>query len=136
MHSITNIQLLFLLAICSYAVDTNSISSISHLHTRVNDWIANWSLTVAQKRGLLLTFTRLLEQVGLQKQSLSISAQYFKTFQQEVTVDAEVEQLMIRAVVNAIHSSAEAFSDRSALLEVSVFSLLIYGPFSCKSNMG
>ncbi len=94
---------------------------ISHLHTRVNDWITTWSLTLSQKRGLLLTFTRLLEQVGLQKQSLSISAQYFKTFQQEVTVDAEVEELMIRAVVNAIRSPAEAFSDRSALLEVSLF---------------
>lgn len=104
-------------AVCSYAVDTQLISSISHLHTRIDDWMTTWSLTLSQKRALLLTFTRLLEQVGLQKQSLTISTQYFKTFQQEVTIDAQVEELMIKAVVNAVNSPPEAYSDRSALLE-------------------
>jgi len=79
--------------------------------------MTTWALSLAQKRALLLTFTQLLEQVGQQKQSLSVSTQFFKTFQHEVSIDNAVEELMIKAVVNAINSPAEAYTDRAALLE-------------------
>jgi hypothetical protein len=110
----------FFLAILNYATEANLFSLVSHFHTRLEDWISSWTLTVDQQRSLFKIVSSALVKDGQHSQALRVLTKYFQTFKSESNISSEVEQLMKTAVINAVNSPVESFQDRMILLEVSV----------------
>jgi hypothetical protein len=113
----------------NYATEANLFSLVSHFHTRLEDWISSWTLTIDQQRSLFKIVSSALVKDGQHSQALRVLTKYFQTFKSESNVSSEVEQLMKTAVVNAVNSPVESFQDRMILLEVSVFILFLF-PFA------
>lgn len=104
-------------AIFNYASETGLFGSVAHFHTRIEDWISSWALTVDQQRALFKIVSTALEKDGQHSQALRVLTRYFQTFRTEATLSAEVEQLMKTAVINAINSPVDSFQDRLVLFE-------------------
>lgn len=107
------------IAILNFATETGLFGLVTHFHTRIEDWISSWALTIDQQRALFKIVSSALEKEGQHSQALRVLTRYFQTFQSEATLSAEVEQLMKSAVINAVNSPVDSFQDRTILLEVS-----------------
>ena len=83
----------------------------------MEEWITSWALTIEQQRSVFKVVSSALEKDGQHSASLRVLTRYFQTFKKDTTIAKDVEELMKTAVLNAINSPVESFSDRMMLLD-------------------
>lgn len=78
----------------------------------------DWKLSLLQSRNLYQKISELLAIDGLTSIALMYLIKFFKTYGIE-SYPPDVEEIAIQAILQAIKSPVSAFTDRTALLEVS-----------------
>eukprot|EP00981_Chlorochromonas_danica_P016202 scaffold16029_cov179-Ochromonas_danica.AAC.2 len=106
-----------LLAIFNYAIATGLTNLVAQLSSRVEEWIAAWGLSATQQRPLLKVLGELLQADKQGEQSLQVIIRYLQTFKGQA-LDREAQQTVVTALVQAVQSPLEVFSDRLALHDV------------------
>lgn len=112
------------IALFEYAINTKQTKLISHLSSKLDEWILAWNAPVESQRLLLRSMSLVLDQEGLASQAVNILIKYFKTYKDDVGSSSseiyphDVLELLSTVVINAIKSHVSAFSDRTTLLEV------------------
>jgi len=112
----TNTKYSILTAIFQVALSTSQPKLVTHFHNRIDEWIASWGLSVAEKRNIYQTMSELLSGDGQSSVALVYLIKYFNTYMGQ-KYPIEVEAVAITAVLSAIKSPVSSFADRNALFE-------------------
>lgn len=108
----------FGVAIFNYSRANNLTGVIGHFFNKFEEWVSTWGVTADQQRTLLKSIAMALEQEGQHSSAFKALIRYFKTFgATNAKYPADVEPLILNALLHAIKSPINAFADRTALLE-------------------
>jgi len=115
-------------AIFKYALASSQTSLVYAFHTRVAGWVEEWNLPAVDKRSLFLLLSEVLESAKESSLALSFFVLYLSAFGKDASLPADALGLAIATVKSAIKSPVTGFADRSALLEVSFWQMLLLFP--------
>lgn len=85
-----------------------------------------WKMSVDSHRKLLKNFADVMEAEGDKSVAVKALVKYIQSYKGDAkSYPAEVEACVTQAVLSAINSPVDAFSDRAALLEVGNSNLIL-----------
>ena len=100
---------------------TKQTRQVAHLFSRVDGWTQEWGVPVESQRRLLKNFVDVMEAEGDKSVAVKALVKYIQSYKGDAkSYPVEVEACVTQAVIAAINSQADAFSDRAALLEVCI----------------